>query len=429
MPLLLKWQASDISLYETASGEEFTEDRLLNRVELDFELGPLALTTDEDRHRLLAALVQLRTTAEIEEAQVDLCIPAYWGVTHRVPSPALPEEDLRDHLRWELSRALIDSEDQYRHNFGFEADGGILLVALRLRLLEPIEQVIQESGFQLVGLHLDGEPWNRINLVGPVQEPMPEMEAKAPPRIPEPPAAKKSVPESVGETGRTQHPRFFAIVLVIGLIIIGAFAWWKLTTPKKPGPVPQPITRVQEAAPVKADTTTAAAVPAPQSPVETERPLLWADMSYRMSLLDETLAALENDYQFDLISFTENYFLCQLIAPQEDQLDDAIQRVRNLSGLTDVKTAVAPPLDDLSVGIVSATVATKSPKPTAITPVQSDVVALGKKHGLTNKGLIFTGSKEPVLSFLNDVASQKYAIYRLIIVPWGDEEYRAVLEL
>ncbi len=433
MPLLLKWQAREIALYEKASGEEVAEERLLNRVELDFDLGPLTLTTDEDRHRLLAALAQLQASAEIGESQVDLVIPASWGVTHQVPNPSLPEEDLRDHLRWELSKALIDSEDQYRYNFAYDDEGGIILAALRLRLLEPIEQVIQESGFHLGGLYLEGDPWGRVNLAGVPHDIVVDLGPKPVREEPQPAATpKKSQEEPPPPSDRAHHPWFFAIVLALGVIVIVIFAWWKITSQRKPGPLPEPVTQIQETAPVRSDTVAAGVgseLPAPKPSEARPGALTLASMSERMELLEQTLLALGDEQNFEVISFTESYFLCQVAAPDEEQLESAIRKVEDLPGLTDVRIGVLPPSDDFVRATVSGVLALKPSLSAVASPDRKSVISLGKKHGLKNKGLIFTGGKQPLLSFLREVASADYAVHRLVFVPWEENEYRAVLEL
>ena len=62
----------------------------------------------------------------------------------------------------------------------------------------------------------------------------------------------------------------------------------------------------------------------------------------------------------------------------------------------------------------------------------AQIIAAGKKSGLRQasaQGLIFVGERAQVMLFLDDMASQNAAIYRLILVPWGEGQYRAVLEL
>jgi len=184
--------------------------------------------------------------------------------------------------------------------------------------------------------------------------------------------------------------------------------------------------------PVKSDTVAAGVgseLPAPK-PVEA-RPgaLTLASMSERMELLEQTLLALGDEQNFEVISFTESYFLCQVAAPDEEQLESAIRKVEDLPGLTDVRIGVLPPSDDFVRATVSGVLALKPSLSAVASPDRKSVISLGKKHGLKNKGLIFTGGKQPLLSFLREVASADYAVHRLVFVPWEENEYRAVLEL
>jgi hypothetical protein len=430
MALFLKWQENEIALYKELPGEEPAEDIRLCRIELDFELSPLTLTSDEDRQRLLAAMVQLRGDSGIKELTVELLIPASWGVTHQMPSSSLSEEDLREQVRWELSKALIDSEDQYRYNFAYDADGGIVISALRIRLLESIEEVVLESGFQLAGIFLDRDPWLRVNLAGAPREaieipaPKPVLEEAASPVSNKP----KPAPEPV--VRRSQPSWFFAAILILGLIVVGIFAWIKLTGEKKPARPPEPVTQVQETAPAGADTVSVPAgqvrpTPSPAAPARG----VWADMSRRVEMIHQVLAILDAESSFDLISFTEDRFLYQLGSPEPEQLDEAVRQVTGFSGLEDVKYSMVPPWDEWSLGVVSGKLIPEPGRPTAKTAVRADFIALGKNRGLQNRALVFTGQRQAVLSFLNDVASKNYGVYRLILVPWGDDLYRTVLEL
>ncbi len=433
MPNILKWQSKEVALYQSESADEASPENLIGSVELDFDLGPIALTLDEDRHRLLAVLAQLHDTSELKDSQVDLIIPEAWGVTHRIPDPGLSDEDLTDHIRWEITKALIDSEDQYRFSYGCDDEGGIVISALRNKLLDPIIQVIQGSGFTLNGLYFEGEPWQIVNIIGGEA-------IKSTSEADQDEAAKPRLKRDYRRSGQS---KFFTIIAVIGVIIFAVFIYWKMTTEKKPELVTEPVAQVHDTAPARIDTSsytgditprdesgraTESTSPAPPQ-YKKQMTAGWTDMSSRLELLNSTLALFSSGDQFDLISFTENLFIGQFTSSNQNRIEILIGKVKSLPNIKDVKTSVVPPLNSHSRGTVSGTLFTQGRTPVSKPPVKEELIVLGKKHKLQNKGLIFTGSQQFVLGFLNEVAANGYSIYRVIIMPWGEDNYRVVLEL
>jgi hypothetical protein len=153
-------------------------------------------------------------------------------------------------------------------------------------------------------------------------------------------------------------------------------------------------------------------------------------MSQRVGIVQETMDVLGEQSYFDLISFTDNRFLCQVSSEKIDQMNVAVEMISKFGVLEDVKTQSVPPYNGTIRGIISGKVAASAALGGAATPNRDNLIALGEQNGLKNdKGLVFTGTKTAVVSFLNDLAAGNYAIYRVILVPWETEEYRAVLEL
>lgn len=431
MPLSLKMQAKEIALYDVKPGDELVEEALLGKVDLDFEVSPTALTSEDDYHRLLAALAQLRADSGTAETQVDLIVPAEWGVTHRVPDPSLSEEDLREHLQWELRKALVDSEEKFRYNFAYAGEGGVALAAMRISLLTTLQQLVEEAGFLLAGLFLEGDPWSQVNLVRrndvPADVPRAEDVGKAASAEPKP----KRKPVHTRRDRRTQPSWFFGVILVIGLIVVSYFIWIKLSPPPEQAGVEKPVAKVVEEEP-----GTVSEEVSPQ-PVQAERPPVtpvsagsaWTGMSQRFEIMQEALSILGDQDHFDLISFTDRQFLCQLSSEEIERLNIAISRISDFAALEEVKSQSVPPYNGTVRGIVSGKLSAGSIRGGAIVPDKEGVIAIGKQHGLANKALVFTGAKPAVIDFLNDLAANNYAIYRCILIPWETDQYRAVLEL
>jgi len=280
MPLLIKFSASNgsgIALFRLEVGEEPSEPTLLGRIELDFELTPVSLTTAEDRQRLLAALVKLREDSGVEETQAHLLIPPSWGIALRLPNPSLPEEELHEHLRWELSMALLDSVDQYQYNFAYD-DDSVLLTALRSQLFDLLKQLILDAGFELQALFLDGDPWQRIDLADtaarPVKLPVSELASE------ESPAKEFKRPEAVSASPSGNQRRwFFTIVLLIGLVAVAVFAWMKLSTGPRIVPIKEVAVDTTKLARAVADTAVKAPLAAEEPARVIPEAIPWVAMS------------------------------------------------------------------------------------------------------------------------------------------------------
>lgn len=420
MSLLLKWQAKQITLYRRGAETPSSEEQLLGTIELDFELGPSALIDDEKRHRLLAAIAQLKSNCGVEDGQVDLFIPVIWGITHRVPNPDLPKNEMQEHLQWELSKTVIDPQDHYRFNFAYDADDSVILAAIRVRLVEAIDEVLREAGFHLRGLFLDEDPWKQVNLTTVALESA-EIEAHSaePPEKESATPIRSTAPRSAGRSGQT---KFFGIVLLLGVILVAVFVWWKLsTTQKAPRKTPTPAATATTT-PTPSDTTTAHQAPSGAAVG------YWTSMAQRVNVLKLLLKEFDQKNGFDHISFTENQFLCQITTTDRVSLDRAVALLKKNADFADVKLSVAAAPGGSSHGVISGRiVATSGSEP--ITPTQAELTELGGQFGLRNEALVFTGKKTSSLNFLDALSSHNYSIYRLILLPWSDNEFRIVLEL
>jgi hypothetical protein len=424
MSLLLKWAPKQIALYRKSTQGDTAEDQLLGSLELDFELEPLSLTREQDRHRLLAAIAKLKEDAGIPDGQVDLVIPTSWGIAHRIPSPDLPDEEMQNYLEWELSKAAADEPEHYRFNFAFSEDDGAILTAIRIRLLDPINQVVKAAGFKLRGLFLDGDPWNRVNLATAAARKT--IGTKTRPGIPvETTAGKPSrIPPRRG-IRQTPSPRFFALVLLIGVILVAVFVWWKLTTREKP--VQEKPVAVTETTPAESSQPVAEET---GEPVEGgESTIYRTPMALRLVVLQQVLNALDEQGDFDHISFTENQFLCQITTADKSFLNRLNGELQGNPDVADVKLAVSTTADGAFRGVFNGVIR-RRPGSTPVTiPDPSKLVESSGKYGLSNEGLVFTGSREAVLEFLDSLGKNNYSIYRLILLPWNDREFRIVLEL
>ncbi len=441
MPLLLKWQTEEIALFDKGASDDVGAAILLSSVGLDFDLGPLTFKSDEDQHRLLAALTQLRDASGIEEEDVDLIIPASWGVTHLLPDPKLSDEDLSEHLRWELSKALIDSEDQYSYNFSVNADGSIAICALRIRLFDPIEQLIQEAGFRLRKLFFEGEPWIRIDLMGEATKQ--QLVSSPPPPVAEKvtePKAEVSEPLLRSDRKGESHSKFFAVLAVIGVVLFVTFVWWKMTSRKPLETTSDQIAQEQMTTPAVVDTgvhgidegeitTETGEVSSKPPHPQTVSGAGNTSMADRLDLLDRAIALLEPGERYDMFSFTQDYFMGQFFSPEFDRLNSIISQVEDISPLGDATTSVVPPLNGRARGVVSGVCLKKAGSQSLVIPFKEDIISLGGENNLKNQGLIFTGDEADILSFLGALSARHYSIYRVVLMPWDEREYRTVIEL
>jgi len=430
MALLLKWRKSNVALFDQSDGEP-DEGQLIDQIGLDFELGPLSFTFEEEKHRLLAALAQLKASAGDYGDQVDLFIPAEWGIAHQVPNAELPAGELESHLQWELSKAIVDSHDQYRFNYLVGTDGTVILTALRIRLLDAIHQVMQDSGFKLRGVFLDGDPWNRVNIADSREH-----------RIPEPSETVTKTAEKTelevdrksssyeSRSKRSSGSSAFLVIVLAVLLIGGGYAVWKFVLQKPSTEIQQPVTQDEEAVQEEPETSTTVEPPAEQQQPapETEASVQWADMIQRLTILRQVLSAFSGQNKFDLISFTENHFICQLIGPDKGNVENTAALLQQINGLTQFKLSSGTEAMGVYRSTLNASIVARQ-NGTMIAPSQEGLITLAKQHNVSNRDLIFTGTHADILAFLDDIASHKFAIYRLIITPWGDDQYRTVLEL
>ncbi|MCX6640371.1 MAG: hypothetical protein NTW14_07820 [bacterium] len=451
MPLVMKWRQGEIALYPSGSGDATPAEVPIGRIELSFELKQTSLVLSEDRHRLLAALQQLRLASSSDDILVDLLLPAEWGVTHQIPDPNLKEAELREHLRWEISKALIDSEDQYRYNFGFTEDGAVLISALRLQILDSAGRLCSEAGYQVQGIFLDAEPYHRINLIGRAPETPPITDSKP---IQVKPQKSSPVPdESVEHLYKMKTPstRFFTLVLIAGILIVAYFAYIKFTRPKSSTftPTRQTVAKLEEKVALGDDSTSAestqvAAIPQPaettKTLTDTVKPEItttamtpisgrYVDMRKRLDLVKSTLSLFSGGNRLDLMSFTADRFLCQVNAVDSTSLEQTLLQIKGLSNLEGVKTSRLSGKAGDYRGVISGRMSGQVDSGTLRSADKESVVVLGKKHGLSSKELVFTGPRSNMLEFLNDIAAAQYGVYRLILVPWENDEFRAVLEL
>ncbi|MBU0519554.1 hypothetical protein KJ564_11535 [bacterium] len=430
MALLLRWRKTNIALLDQPEGGSADDGQLIDQIGLDFELGPLAFTFDEERHRFLAALTQLKSSTAEHGDQVDLSIPADWGIAHQVPNADLPAGELEAHLQWELSKAVVDSQEQYRYNYLVGSDGVIVMTALRIQLLDAINQLMQDSGFSVRGVFLDGEPWSRVNI--------------ADSRAHSEPEAVLPTKEDQGETDsaadikasyRERHKRKASgarvfLVIILAFVLIGAgFVTWKFFLQKPADDLPQQVAQ-QPAVSQDEPETSPSAIPPPdqQEQPTSEATVQWADMSQRLGILSQVMNTFSGVNTFDLISFTENHFFCQLIGPDQGDVQNTSAKIQQISGLSQFKLSPGT----LSMGVYRSTLNASivvQQNGTMVAASKEGLIALAKQHGISNRDLIFTGSHADVMAFLSDIANHRYAIYRLIITPWGENQYRTVLEL
>jgi len=458
MPLVLRWQTREISLHQgRAEGFPGTDPEVgspLETVALDFDLSPLTLTSDDDRPRLVDALRTLKEQSAPSETAVHLLVPSIWGVALHVPGPNLRPEELAEHLHWELSKALLDPVDQYAYSYAREKDCSIRLVALRSRLLDLIRQVVSESGFQLCGVFLDVDRFAHVNLLETVFQSAVSPPPAPSPTPPPPPEFRPPIEEPVFRREKprgAQPPWFLAGVIIAGVLLVVMFGWMKLTGERKPRPVPQPSPPLSQTKPeptpadtlraaqtqqdtARRDTALAHVEPAPAQLAQPLKPAAFpcVQMSQRMAALQKLL---EDDFRiqkFELISFSGERFLVQPVIRNAAELETASSQISTLPQLTEVKSQHSISYGNVTKGSISGKL---TPDPTLAAPGQASadsLMSLAKKHGLKHPpagGLIFTGKRADVLSFLNEVAAQNGAIYRLILMPWGTELYRTVLEI
>jgi hypothetical protein len=138
---------------------------------------------------------------------------------------------------------------------------------------------------------------------------------------------------------------------------------------------------------------------------------------------------LELGERYDMFSFTQDYFMGQFFSPDFDRLKSIISQVEDISLLGDATTSIVPPLNGRTRGVVSGVCLKKAGSQSLIKPFKQDIISLGGENNLKNQGLVFTGDEADILSFLDALSARHYSIYRVVLMPWGDREYRTVVEL
>jgi len=455
MRLLLRWRQGEVSLHDIrAEGSGDIDDRgpsveiSLGKVKLDFELSPLTLTSETERARLVEALLTLSRSSSVPDLSVCLEIPAGWGIGLRLPPLKLPPAELAEHLEWELSNALLDPVDQYRYHYELGNDGSIRLAALRVRLLDLIQKTAAEAGFKLLDLHLEEADLAQINFLESSSQPKAAlpMVAPPPPKLDQPQADK---PRQERRKGASSQPSwFFGLILIAGIIVVALWGWMKLTGERRPGQTSEPAIGTAEirteaetpASQTPSDTTasrgtlardtTAAALEPPREQSADRIQVSatgYAPMANCLGVLKQIIGETPQPAPFELISFTGDRFLLQLTGAQGADPDEFCSRLRALSGVLDVKADQKGRGASIS-GKLSMDAGSQSASPLEA----AQIIAAGKKCGLRHASaqeLIFAGAGSQVISFLNDLAARHAAIYRLILVPWGEAQYRVALEL
>jgi hypothetical protein len=274
MSLLLRWQSREATLSSKASAGQPASTSLA-KVDFDFDLTPVTLISDEDRMRLVDALTNLCNLGGPENSAVEVVSPASWGVTLEVPHPGLTEEQLDEHLDWELSQALLGTLDHYRYGREEETGDVIRLAALRTKLSDLIAQVVRDAGFKLRGIYLDQEEYARINLgkrsatrdlpiALPVKKEIPEPEITPPLELEQEPEANlptdlevtTNIEASVEETTFESEAPFeiprrrfpLGIVAAVIVLAVAIVVGIKLYNSHKPSVLPEPVTHTESAA-------------------------------------------------------------------------------------------------------------------------------------------------------------------------------------
>ena len=460
MRLLLRWRQGEISLHEMRAensgdvdGRGPTVEVLLGNAKLDFELSPLTLTSESERTRLTEALLALSRFCPVPDLSVHLEIPAIWGLGLRLPPLKLPPAELTQQLQWELSNALLDPVDQYRYQYAFEPDSSIRLAALRAHLLELILQTASKAGYKLLGVQLDEPDFARINFLETSSPPQAAPSAAAPPPPSKADQSRAAKPPPEQRKAASSQPSWFlGLIIVAGIIVVALWGWMKLTSERRPGGMPELAMGTSEnrtetetpASPIPSDTTApreasardATALesvsPPAQPTAKTQVAATgYAPMANCLAVLKQVIGEGIQPAPFELISFTGDRFLLQLAGPLSADPDEFCSRLRGVSGVLEVSAALKERGAATGASINGKLSADAGGQAASrLNPAQ--IIAAGKKSGLRQasaQGLIFVGERAQVVSFTEAMASQNAAIYRLILVPWGEAQYRVVLEL
>ncbi len=154
-------------------------------------------------------------------------------------------------------------------------------------------------------------------------------------------------------------------------------------------------------------------------------------MANCLAVLKQVIGEASQAAPFELISFSGDRFIIQLSDAQGADPDEYCGRLRTVSGVLEVKAAQKERGAPAGVSL-NGKLSVDAGGQAASRINAAQIIAAGKKSGLRQasaQGLIFAGERAQVMSFLDDLAAQKAALYRLILVPWGEAQYRVVLEL
>ncbi len=460
MQLMLRWRSGEISLHEIraegpedADGKRSSVEIPLGSARLDFDFTPLTLTSEAERARLVEALLTLSQSSPVRDLSVHLAIPATWGIKLHLPPLKLPPAELAEHLQWELSNALLDPADQYRYHYAFGDDGSIRLAALRVRLLDLIQQTAAEAGYKLLSLRFDEADFAQIDFLQASSPPKAALPMAAPP-LAKSDQVRDEKPARVRRKAASGQPAWFiGLVVIAGIVVVALWGWMKLTSERRPGRMPVQAVRTgeiqTEREPAVAEpppsttsisdstarsTTALATEAAPEQKVEEIKTAAagYAPMTNRLAVLQQAMGEGAGRIPFDLISFTSDRFLIQFAGAENADRNEFCRRLRAMPRVLEVNE----PLKEQGWAAAQTGISGRLKLSTGGQPAGSlnaaQIIAAGKKYNLKHpatEGLIFAGAGPQLMSFLNDISAQNGAIYRLIIIPWGEGQYRVVLEL
>lgn len=430
MPLQLIWRSGEVVLLLKLENGETTEERVLAEKKLDFELTPRLVTSVEERERFSSILSDLQARGGVEKNDVDVLIPAAWGHTLKLQDPFLEEEEMEEHLLWELSKNLLESTVQYQYNYRIEEDGVIHVAVIRRRLLEAIRRTVDESGFTLRGVFFQEAPYSAIDLTRTLAP------ATAPHRKPAEKSERTAEQMPRRPRGAEQPAWFLPVLLVVAAVVLIAFFWWRSTREKPVSPTRPPEEKTTSPTQPQMQDREPSQTEEPISPIE-EPPALptqpspakaWTGMNGRMALLQKILGETVDRRKFDLLSFTAAYFLLEISAPDSVELESIFRKVEQLPGITIDSKQRATTFRGGGIGTICGKIETGSALQSHNPPNPEQIFKLAGKHGLSHKEMIFTGSYEPIVQFAADCAELDFAVYRMILIPWKDQQYRIVFE-
>ena len=487
MSLTLHWQAREVTLLLVDKGDPSRSIEPV-RVDFNFELTPLTLISDKDRQHFTGLLAKLRGGIISDDFNVDLFIPPAWGITLEVPHPNLPDNQLEDHLIWELSKAMLGSVDHYRYGWTEGSGKVIHLAAMRIKLLELVNQTIMEAGFTLSGVYLDDPTYHSINLGTRLLKtrPVESAEIEESPEFREPPQDSASFtptlePAKFEDSTPDQEPASredretepeddsentygvpkrrspWKIIIAAAVVILLLGVGFKLLNRPKPSSLPEPVpyqessqaqdtiaqTQV-ESKPVvdtvstqeKTPEKSPAVVPSDQSEprpgelaetLQAER-LTIATTSRRLSLLRELLTQAD-DCRISMATFTAGRFMIQLSGSDSLTVQTILNHTQELPGVTALKLKFLAGGENIQNANLYGEFTAETATASSAKPDSDKVNSLAEKRELTGKGMVYTGTNENVLAFLTDLAEGGYSFYRLVYMPWENQTFRLVLDL